>query len=204
MEHANHFDEVFASCIRDYQRFHDVDRPVENPFPGGTLDHLLYHKNWIDNIQWDLEDLIRDPGIDPSDALELKRRIDRSNQDRTDMVEKIDDLFLASFGKTTALPDARLNTESVAWALDRLSILLLKIHHMGLQAQRMDAGEAHRDLCSKKLEILHVQRADLLVAIDELLEDIAAGKRVIRVYRQMKMYNDPTLNPVLYNQKNQG
>lgn len=201
MENASHFNEVFNCCIADYQRHADIERVPENPFQKATLDYALYQKNWIDNVQWDLEDLIRDPEILPGKALDLKRRIDRSNQNRTDMVEQIDDLFESRFHDTVPRPDARLNTESVAWALDRLSILLLKIHHMGIQAGREDADDAHRTRCRRKLEILEQQRLDLLQAIDELIEDVASGRRIVKVYRQMKMYNDPSLNPIYYSKK---
>lgn len=197
MEKASHFDEVFTRCIDDYRQASDINRQPSPPFPEASLEDLLYRKNWIDNVQWDLEDLIRDPEILPATALELKRRIDRSNQDRTDMVERIDDIFETRFKAITPKPDARLNTESVAWALDRLSILLLKRYHMQLQLSRPGADEAHQARCSLKLEVLRQQRTDLLRAIDELLEDVASGKRVVKVYRQMKMYNDPSLNPVL-------
>lgn len=197
MVKASHIDEVFTRSIADYQMAADIDRQPAAAFPESSLDDLLYRKNWIDNVQWDLEDLIRDPEIPSATAVELKRRIDRSNQDRTDMVERIDDLFEIRFKAITPKPDARLNTESVAWALDRLSILLLKRYHMQLQLSRPGTDEAHRARCSQKLDVLRQQRTDLLRAIDELLEDVASGERVVKVYRQMKMYNDPSLNPVL-------
>jgi hypothetical protein len=197
---AKHINALFTRCTEDYRRLSQMDAAVENPFEPATLEHLLYRKNHIDNVQWDLEDLIREPGIDPEKALQLKRRIDASNQERTDLVEKIDDAFLEKYGQVEVLPDARLNTESVAWALDRLSILVLKIYHMRIQAEREDAGEAHREKCRAKLQVLNLQQEDLIRAIDELLEDVQAGKRIMKVYRQMKMYNDPALNPVLYGQ----
>lgn len=198
---SNLFDEVFSRCIADYQRQPGVDRLPESPFAAGSLEDLLYRKSWIDNVQWDLEDIIRDPDIVPEEALALKRRIDRSNQQRTDMVEKIDDGLEAGLGDIEPLPGARLNTESIAWALDRLSILLLKLHHMGIQESRPGADDAHRVRCQQKLTVLRQQREDLLVAIDQLLEDVAAGRRIVKVYRQMKMYNDPALNPVLLKSK---
>lgn len=201
MENARHFDAIFSECIRDYRERPDVDRPVKNPYGEDSLEGLLYGKSWIDNVQWDLEDLIRDPEIVPAKALELKRRIDRSNQDRTDRVEKIDDAFETRFSGTAPLAGARLNTESVAWALDRLSILLLKIYHMALQSRRTDADPAHRARCLRKLEVLTGQREDLLRAIDELIADVLEGKRIVRVYRQMKMYNDPSMSPVLHQKR---
>lgn len=204
--------EVFSQCVNDYQNQANaedklpieerIDKPITNPYPEGSLENTLYKKNLIDNIQWDLEDLIRDPEIDPEAALKLKRKIDASNQERTDMVEKLDDHFLEIYKEVTPKPNARLNTESIAWALDRLSILSLKLYHMGVQAQRTDASETHINKCQRKLSVLQVQKKDLIQAIGELMEDIQNGDRIIKVYRQMKMYNDPSLNPVLYNQKN--
>ena len=155
-------------------------------------------KCWIDTVQWHFEDIIRDPHIDPTEALQLKRRIDRSNQDRTDLVEEIDTYFRKQYSEVKPLPDARLNTESPAWAVDRLSILALKIYHMKEQVEREDAETAHRDKCAEKLSVLLEQQKDLGLAIDQLLEDIEAGRKYMKVYRQMKMYNDPSTNPVLY------
>lgn len=207
------FFEIFAQCVNDYQNLSDaegklsiasrVDHPVANPHPEGSLEHILYKKNLIDNIQWDLEDLIRDPEINPEAALKLKRRIDASNQERTDMVEKLDDYFLELYKDITPKADARLNTESIAWALDRLSILSLKLYHMGVQARRTDASESHINKCQRKLSVLQIQQQDLTQAINELMEDIENGNRIMKVYRQMKMYNDPSLNPVLYNKNSQ-
>lgn len=202
MQDAQHFYKVFTQCIAEYRQFKTVNQPIHNPFAENTLDHLLYQKNWIDNVQWDLEDLIRDPEILPEKALQLKRRIDKSNQQRTDLVEMIDDLFLESYQEVVPKRDARLNTESIAWALDRLSILSLKIYHMKVQVERTDADRPHQVKCEQKLNVLQVQLEDLIRAIDELMEDIEKGNRIMKVYRQMKMYNDPTLNPILYSQKN--
>lgn len=192
---------VFNRSIDDYHRTDDVDRPVENPYPAESLDHLLYLKNWIDTVQWHLEDIIRNPEIDPAEALAIKRRIDRSNQERTDMVEYIDSWLLEKYKDTAVAPDARLNTETPAWAIDRLSILALKIYHMKQETLRTDVGDAHRAACRAKLEVLETQQADLSQAIEELLEDIEAGRKYMKTYKQMKMYNDPALNPVLYGQK---
>ncbi len=191
---------VFNRSIDDYHRTDDVDRPVENPYPAESLDHLLYLKNWIDTVQWHLEDIIRNPEIDPAEALAIKRRIDRSNQERTDMVEYIDSWLLEKYKDTAVAPDARLNTETPAWAIDRLSILALKIYHMKQETLRTDVGDAHRAACRAKLEVLETQQADLSQAIEELLEDIEAGRKYMKTYKQMKMYNDPALNPVLYAQ----
>lgn len=199
-ENANR---IFTRSIEDYHRWDDVDHPLENPFEGGTLDRLLYHKNWIDTVQWHLEDIIRDPAIDPVDALKIKRRIDRSNQERTDMVEYIDSYLLEKYRDVKPAADARLNTETPAWAIDRLSILALKIYHMERETEREDVGEAHREACGKKLAVLRTQQEDLSRAIEELLEDIEAGRKYMKTYKQMKMYNDPALNPVLYGQKKQ-
>lgn len=189
---------IFAEVIDTYHRYDNVDQPVENPYEKGSVEYLLYWKNWIDTVQWHLEDIIRDPQIDPVAALALKRRIDASNQERTDLVEYIDSYFLEKFKDADVAADARINTESPAWAIDRLSILALKIYHMGKEAERTDVSEQHRAECRKKLDILLQQRADLSAAIEELLDDMAAGRKYMKVYKQMKMYNDPELNPVLY------
>ena len=192
---------IFNRAIGDYHRWDDVDHPIENPYEPGSLEHLLYHKNWIDTVQWHLEDIIRDPQIDPVAALAIKRRIDKSNQDRTDMVEYIDSYLLDKYKDVEPRPDARLNTETPAWAIDRLSILALKIYHMRQETQRSDVDEAHRDACRKKLDVLLAQQVDLSGAIEELIGDIEAGRKYMKTYKQMKMYNDPALNPVLYGQK---
>ena len=189
---------IFNRVIEDYHRYDDVDREPVNPFATGSLDHLLYMKNWVDTVQWHLEDIIRDPQIDPVKALEIKRRIDRSNQVRTDMVEYIDSWLLDKYRDVTPLPTARLNTETPAWAIDRLSILALKIYHMRCETERTEVDEAHRAACRKKLDVLLSQQVDLSRAIEELIEDIEAGRKYMKTYKQMKMYNDPSLNPVLY------
>ena len=197
-ENANR---IFNRSIEDYHRWDDVDHPIENPFEAGTIDHLLYHKNWIDTVQWHLEDIIRDPAIDPVEALRIKRRIDKSNQDRTDMVEYVDSYLLDKYKDIRPAADARLNTETPAWAIDRLSILALKIYHMARETERTDVDGAHREACRRKLEVLLTQQTDLSRAIEELIEDIEAGRKYMKTYKQMKMYNDPSLNPVLYGQK---
>jgi len=193
--------DIFRRVVEDYHLKDDVDTPISNPYPRDSVEHSLYLKCWIDAVQWHLEDIIRDPHIDPVEALSLKRRIDRSNQDRTDLVEQIDTHFRRQFADVKPLPDARLNTESPAWAIDRLSILALKIYHMREQAERTDADEEHRQRCKAKLDVLVEQQSDLSLAIDQLLDDIAAGRKYMKVYRQMKMYNDPNTNPVLYGSK---
>lgn len=190
--------EIFRRAIADYHVTDNVDTPISNPFPADSINHTLYHKCWIDTVQWHFEDIIRDPHINPDDALSLKRRIDRSNQDRTDLVEQIDSYFRQRYSDIKPLPEARLNTESPAWAIDRLSILALKIYHMREEAERADATEEHRQKCAAKLAVLLEQQTDLSTAIDQLLEDIAEGRKYMKVYRQMKMYNDPSTNPVLY------
>ena len=201
MSFTEHCNSIFDKVIADYHLRDDVDASIQNPYNRDSIDHSLYTKCWIDTVQWHLEDLVRDPHIRPDDALSLKRRIDRSNQDRTDLVENVDSYFRQTYSEVTPLPDARLNTESPAWAVDRLSILALKIYHMKEEAGRADASEEHRSRCSAKLGVLLEQRADLSLAIDQLLEDIAAGRKYMKVYRQMKMYNDPATNPVLYGRK---
>ena len=193
--------EIFPAVIEDYHRYDNVDQPIANPYQDGSIEYLLYLKNWIDTVQWHLEDLIRDPQIDPVAALELKRRIDRSNQERTDMVEYIDSYFLDKYKEVKPLSDATINTESPAWAIDRLSILALKIYHMQQEVERTDTTEEHRAQCQAKLNILLEQRKDLSTAIEQLLADIEAGRKYMKVYKQMKMYNDPALNPVLYAKK---
>ena len=192
---------IFCRAIDDYHRHDNVDTPIENPYAEGSLEFLLYHKNWIDTVQWHLEDIIRDPHIDPVDALNLKRRIDRSNQVRCDMVEYIDSYLLDKYKDIVPAADARINTETPAWAIDRLSILALKIYHMRAEVERDDVDEEHRKKKKNKLDVLIQQQQDLSVAIEELIEDIEAGRKYMKVYRQMKMYNDPSLNPILYAQK---
>src|SRR5690606_2226732 len=193
--------QVFQRSIDDYHKTDHVDTPVSNPYPAGSFEHLLYGKNWIDTVQWHLEDIIRDPAIQPEEALKIKRRIDKSNQDRTDLVERIDDYFLAEFKNVQAKPGSRINSETPAWLLDRMSILLLEIYHMKEQTERTDVGPEHIAKCRTKLATLLEQRGDMKNAFDELMEDIGSGERRFKVYRQMKMYNDETLNPVLYSQK---
>ncbi len=194
--------QIFPAVIDEYHRYDDVDHPIANPYREGSIEHLLYLKNWIDTVQWHLEDLIRDPQIDPVEALVLKRRIDRSNQERTDMVEYIDSYFLDKFKDVAIESGAKINTESPAWAIDRLSILALKIYHMAQEVarkdKRTDVSAKHVEECRRKLDILLQQRTDLTTAIEELLADMAAGHKYMKVYKQMKMYNDPELNPVLY------
>ena len=190
---------IFKQAIRDYHLKDHVDTPINNPYERDSIEYSLYLKCWIDTVQWHLEDIIRDPHIDPAEALQLKRRIDHSNQDRTDLVEQIDSYFRQKYSEVKVLPDARINTESPAWAVDRLSILALKIYHMREQSNRQDATEKHREKSNQKLNVLLEQQVDLGTAIDQLLEDIEAGRKYMKVYRQMKMYNDPSTNPILYN-----
>lgn len=190
---------IFNQSIADYHLKNDVNTIINNPYDETDLiAHLLYKKNWIDTVQWHLEDIIRDPEIQPEKALEIKRWIDRSNQERTDMVEFIDSWFLQQFAETEVYPDAKINTESPAWAIDRFSILALKIYHMQEEAERAEASEAHRMSCNRKLIVLKEQQKDLSTAIEELIQDIADGRKYMKVYKQMKMYNDEALNPVLY------
>lgn len=201
MKFAEKCDRIFADITSRYHITDNVDAKFENPFEAGSIEHTLAEKNWIDAVQWHLEDIIRDPDIDPVAALALKRRIDRSNQDRTDMVEEIDTFFRSKYADVKPAADATINTESPAWALDRLSILALKIYHMECEVNRPDATPEHVAKCRNKLNVLLEQRADLTSAIDALLDDIAAGRKYMKVYRQMKMYNDTDTNPVLYQKK---
>ena len=189
---------VFNMAINDYHVKDDVDTVINNPYDRDSIENRLYLKCWIDTVQWHLEDIIRDPHIDPLEALKLKRRIDRSNQDRTDIVEQIDSYFRMKYNDVKILPNATINTESPAWAVDRLSILALKIYHMKEQAERNDASAEHKEKCQKKLDVLLEQQVDLSTAIDQLLDDIENGRKYMKVYKQMKMYNDPSTNPVLY------
>lgn len=201
MAFTEHCNTIFNQAIRDYHLTDNVNTPIHNPYDRDSIDFSLYMKCWIDTVQWHLEDIIRDPHIDPQEALSLKRRIDGSNQDRTDLVEQIDSYFRQQYSDVKPLDTARLNTESPAWAIDRLSILALKIYHMQEQVNRTDATSDHKEKCASKLAVLLEQQKDLSLAIDQLLEDIQAGEKYMKVYRQMKMYNDPSTNPVLYGNK---
>lgn len=193
--------EIFNQAIRDYHVKDNIETPISNPYERDSIENRLYLKCWIDTVQWHFEDIIRNPHINPLEALQLKRRIDRSNQDRTDLVEQIDSYFRQKYSDVNVLPDARINTESPAWAVDRLSILALKIYHMKEQTERTDASADHIATCKSKLGVLLEQQKDLSTAIDQLLEDIESGCKYMKVYRQMKMYNDPATNPVLYGKK---
>lgn len=190
--------QIFNDAIDRYHLVDCVDELMPTPYDAGTIEMLLFHKNWIDTVQWHLEDIIRDPNIDPAAALKLKRRIDVSNQDRTDKVEYLDSYFLDKYKNVKAAPAATLNTETVAWAIDRLSILALKIYHMHLETVRCDASDDQRAACKAKLDVLTQQWGDLTTSIEQLLHDIESGVKIIKTYKQMKMYNDPALNPVLY------
>ena len=192
---------IFKESIDKYHLIDEVDQAFENPYPADSLEHLLYRKNWIDTDQWHYEDLIRDPEIDPVEGMKLKRLIDASNQDRTDTVEYIDSYFLNQFKDVVVREDATVNSESPAWALDRLSILELKIYHMEEEANRQEASKSHREKCNAKLQVLINQREDLGSSIDDLLQDIASGSKYMKIYKQMKMYNDEDTNPVLYKDK---
>ena len=189
---------IFEQATEAYHVTDNVDATVHNPYAVKSIEFYLYLKNWIDAVQWHLEDIIRNPEIDPVEALAIKRRIDKSNQDRTDLVELIDSFFLDKYKEVKVLPDATINTESPAWAIDRLSILAVKIYHMQQEVERKDASPEHVAKCREKLRILLEQRADLSMAITQLLSEIESGKKYMKVYKQMKMYNDPALNPVLY------
>lgn len=192
---------IFVQSINDYHKTDNVDTPIQNPYEVKSIEYFLYLKNWIDTVQWHFEDIIRDPNIDPVEALTLKRRIDKSNQDRTDLVELIDSYFLDKYKDIEVAADATINTESPAWAIDRLSILALKIYHMNEEVNRTDVTPEHHAQCENKLNVLLEQQRDLSSAIDQLIADIEGGKKYMKVYKQMKMYNDPNLNPVLYGKK---
>ena len=190
--------EIFEKSVNDYHVYDDITRRPNNPFQTKSFEHLMYEKNWIDTVQWHYEDIIRDPDINPNEGMKLKRLIDSSNQNRTEMVEYIDSYFLKIYSSVTPLENAKVNTESPAWAIDRLSILILKIYHMEEESNRKDVSDNHRDNCQKKLNILIEQREDLSESIDHLLIDLSKGVKKMKVYKQMKMYNDESLNPVLY------
>lgn len=201
MSFAQNCNKVFDRATADYHVTDNIDAPRPHHYAEGSLDEILYGKSWIDVVQWHMEDLIRDPQIEPVEAVALKRRIDASNQDRTDMVEAIDTWFRDKYAGVKPLPDATINTESPAWAIDRLSILAVKIYHMRAEVERPEASAEHKARCAAKLDVLLEQRTDLSQAIDTLLDDIAAGRKYMKVYRQMKMYNDADTNPVLYANK---
>lgn len=192
---------IFQDVITDYHRSNDIDQPIYNTYKTGTIEHLLYLKCWIDTVQWHMEDVVRNPEIDPVEGLQWKRRIDASNQERTDVVEYIDSYFLEEFKDVVPLTTAKINSESPAWVIDRLSILALKVYHMQEESQRSDASDEHKQNCTVKLHILLNQQNDLSASLDDLIADIKSGAKYMKVYKQMKMYNDPSLNPVLYNPK---
>ena len=190
--------EIFNKSVNDYHVYDDISRLPINPYDKKSFEHLLYEKNWIDTVQWHYEDIIRDPEIDPVEGMKLKRMIDSSNQNRTEMVEYIDSYFLNLYSNIDSTKEAKVNSESPAWAIDRLSILILKIYHMDEESKRTDVSENHRKNCQDKLDVLLEQQKDLSGSIDQLLEDISNGVKKMKVYKQMKMYNDESLNPVLY------
>jgi len=189
---------IFNESINHYHLHDDVDTEIHNPYPLKSIDYYLFLKNWIDTVQWHLEDIIRNPDINPVEALNIKRRIDKSNQERTDLVELIDNYLFDFYKDVEVQVAAAINTESPAWAIDRLSILALRIYHMQQEVVRANATPEHTAHCRQKLSVLLEQQEDLSVAIDILLDDIANGRKFMKTYKQMKMYNDPVLNPVLY------
>lgn len=200
MKFTEKSNQIFDQVIKDYHKTDNIDTTIVNPYEVKSIEYYLYLKNWIDTVQWHLEDIIRDPNINAEEALKIKRRIDKSNQDRTDLVELIDSYFLDKYKAVIPNNSAKINTESPAWAIDRLSILALKIYHMQQEVDRPEASEEHKEACRKKLDTLLEQRVDLSTAIEELFEDIESGNKYMKVYKQMKMYNDPELNPILYTQ----
>lgn len=194
---------IFGEAINDYHIHNNIDQPIQNPYRISSIEHLLYLKCWIDTVQWHMEDVVRNPEINPVEGLQWKRRIDASNQERTDVVEYIDSYFLEEYKNIEPGNNAKINSESPAWVIDRLSILALKVYHMKEETLRKDATEEHKTLCTQKLNILLNQQTDLSNSLDELLQDIENGDKYMKVYKQMKMYNDPSLNPVLYNTNNE-
>ena len=198
---STEFFKVFDQSIKDYHINDSIETEIKNPYSNDQFEHLLYQKNWIDTVQWHLEDIIRDPEIEPTEALKIKRVIDASNQKRTDLVEFIDGYFLNKYKDVKPNKKATLNSETIAWALDRLSILALKIFHMFEEVNRESAEQSHKVSCQKKLDVLNEQKLDLSKAIDQLIDDIEKGNKYMKIYKQMKMYNDEELNPVLYKAK---
>ncbi len=192
---------IFDDVINDYHQHNDIDQPIQNPYNINTLEHLLYMKCWIDTAQWHMEDVVRNPNIDPVEGLQWKRRIDKSNQERTDVVEYIDSYFLEEYAAVVPHENAKINSESPAWVIDRLSILALKVFHMKEETLRTDALTEHLEACNIKLNTLNTQKEDLSNSLDELMEAIKMGEKYMKVYKQMKMYNDPNLNPILYSKK---
>ncbi len=201
MIYSKELAEIFDSCILNYHVSDNTQQEIQNPFEESDIKNLLYLKSWIDTVQWHYEDLIRNPSIIPGEGMKLKRLIDASNQYRTDVVEQIDDWYLEQFHEVQYKSNARLNSESPAWVVDRISILTLKIFHMKEQADRPKTDNEHKLRIEQKLRVLREQKEDLSMSYDQLVEDIANGDRVMKVYRQMKMYNDPSTNPVLYNKQ---
>lgn len=195
------FNTLFQACIVQYHLTDNVDTPLQNPYEEGTIQGLLFKKNWIDVVQWHLEDLIRAEGINPIEALQIKRRIDHSNQDRTDLVEQIDELVYADYANVAKQKNARVNTETPAWAIDRLSILNIKLYHMQEETVRTDATPAHIEKCKQKFAVLQQQEIDLTIAIQQLVTELKSGACIVKTYKQMKMYNDPSLNPILRKEK---
>lgn len=198
---AKDINTLYSQTIFLYHQTDHVDTPRPTPFPENSLEALLFHKNWIDTVQWHLEDIIRSPDIHPDSLVAIKRRIDASNQERTDVVEQIDEWLFNQYASISPEPNAKLNSETPAWLLDRMSILQLKLYHFEEQTQRTDIDETHRQSTLSKLFILRQQETDLMIAFDDLIEDLATGRKIMRLYKQMKMYNDPTLNPILYGRK---
>jgi hypothetical protein len=198
---STEFFQIFDQSINDYHINDSIETEIKNPYSKDQFEHLLYQKNWIDTVQWHLEDIIRDPEIEPIEALKIKRVIDASNQKRTDLVEFIDGYFLNKYKDVKPNEKATLNSETIAWALDRLSILALKIFHMFEEVNRESAEQSHKVSCQKKLDVLNEQKLDLSKAIDQLIDDIEKGNKYMKIYKQMKMYNDEELNPVLYKAK---
>lgn len=188
------FTKIFRESIEDWHK----NQESNNPYIGDSLEFILYNKNQIDTIQWHVEDEIRRIDILDKEIASLKRKIDSLNQQRTDLVEKLDDIFLNQFQLVVQTKDSRMNSETPAWLVDRMSILELKIYHMEEQTQRTDVSEEHRNTCANKLKVLLEQRADMILCMNQLIEDLTLGKKYMKVYRQMKMYNDKSLNPSLY------
>jgi len=178
------------------QRWHQRD--IDNPYEGFLA--LVCRQHEQNYRLWHEEDIARSPDVPDSRIAQVKRNIDRLNQQRNDLIERLDDHLIGQLAAAgiRPSPQAPLNTETPGSVIDRLSILALRIYHMEEQAQRRDAGAEHVEKARRKLAILHEQLRDLSTSLRQLLEDIFAGRKRLKVYRQFKMYNDPTLNPYLY------
>jgi hypothetical protein len=198
-------EQITALQIECVERWHR--EPVDNPYAQGdsveSLLGIVCQQHQFNYLLWHEEDIARSREVTDAQIANVKRNIDRYNQSRNDWIERIDDWITADLARHTIVcpSDARLNTETPGSAMDRLSIMSLRIYHLDEQLTREDIDDAHREKVNMRLGICRLQHHDLANSLHELLEDIYAGNKRHRTYRQMKMYNDPTLNPYLYSKK---